>query len=421
MRAMLIASWLAMAPCPGGGGTPSPDAAPPPPDAPTRAYHLASAAVQLDPVAGPVHTADLAGDVDAVNVHQDFFGVPWDAFAAGAAPPPAWAATMSALAAQAHATGKPIFLALGPLDGDRRHLAPRAVASATGGFDVIHAWAPACHDLATAPDGAALREAYARYVDYMVRLFQPRWTNVAIEISLFHLTCPAAWSGIAALERDAYAAAKTAAPATIAFPSIQIDALYGRVGCPSDQTRDQCYDAEYAALADLARDRFAISSYPYNFAGFAQLDDVPADYLTRGAARGGERAVIAETGWLATDEVVAAEAGCVTAIASSPAVQAAYFDRAIAAAVTADMELVTWISNRDFLPAEVVSGCPCTYSQPWCDLLAQVRGAGTPTQQRDAEVGFKVFGAMGLRDHAGAPRQPLFDHWTAARALPVAP
>lgn len=47
----------------------------------------------------------------------------------------------------------------------------------------------------------------------MVRLFQPRWTNIAVEVSLFHVTCPAAWDGMVTLERDAYDAAKRAAPA----------------------------------------------------------------------------------------------------------------------------------------------------------------------------------------------------------------
>lgn len=86
-----------------------------------------------------------------------------------------------------------------------------------------------------------------------------------------------------------------------------------------------------------------------------------------------------------------------------------------------DVELITWISNRDFLIPQVMTDCPCTFSQPWCDLIRQIRGQGAPTAQRDAEIGFKQFGTMGIRDGAGAPRQPIFDHWTAARALPVAP
>jgi hypothetical protein len=409
-----------MMPC---GGGPHPDAGVDvPPDAAIRSYRLASSGVQLDPASGPVTAdPDLAGDIDVINVHQDFFGLPWHDFAAGTAPPAAWTAKMAELAAQAHATGKDIFLALAPLDGDRAHLAPDVVASAAG-FDVVHAWAPRCYDLATAADGAALRTGYARYVDYMVRLFQPRWTTVAVEVSLFHLSCAAAWDGMVALEHDAYDAARHAAPAAPAFPSIQLDVLNGRVGCPHDHTADQCYETEYAAIANLARDRFAISTYPYDFAGFARVEDIPADYLTRAAARGGERLLIAETGWLATDVVVTDErAQCRTALASSPAAQAAFFDRVLSDAIDHDIELVTWISNRDFLHPQVMTDCPCTFSQPWCDVVRFVRGQGTPIEQRDAEVGFKVFGTMGIRDYTGAPRQPIFDHWTAARARPLAP
>ena len=416
MRAAILASWLAAMPC--GGGGPHPDAAP---DAPTRTYRLASAAVQLDPAAGPVFTdPDLAGDVDVVNVHQDFFGVPWTDFAADRPPPPAWAARMTGLAQDSHATGKDIFLALAPLDGDRSHLAPDAVASASG-FDLVHAWKPACYNLATEADGDALRTAYSRYVDYMVHLFQPRWTNVAVEVSLFHVTCAAAWDGMVALERDAYAAAKRAAPGP-AFPSIQIDALYGRAGCSPPRTAAQCYEIDYAAIAGLSRDRFAISTYPYNFAGFPRPEDVPPDYLSRAAARAGEPLVIAETGWLATDVIVTDQnLQCLTAVTSSPAAQAAYFDRVLTDAIAHDVELVTWISNRDFLAAPVMTDCPCTFSQPWCDLVRTVRGQGTPTAQRDAEVGLKIFGTMGIRDHDGAPRQPIFDHWTQARSPALAP
>jgi hypothetical protein len=60
------------------------------------------------------------------------------------------------------------------------------------------------------------------------------------------------------------------------------------------------------------------------------------------------------------------------------------------------VEAITWISNRDFLISEVMTECPCTFSKPWGDVIGAVRG------------------------HDGAPRQPIFDRWTAARALPVA-
>jgi hypothetical protein len=423
IRTTILLSWFAMAPCNGGGGG-GPDAGSgAPPDAPTRTYRLASAGVQLDPAPNiVVNAADLAADVDVVNVHQDFFGVPWNDFAANTAPPPAWAAKMADIAQAAHATGKDIFLALAPLDGDRTHLAPNAVVS-TAGFEVVHSWKAACYDLTAAPDGASLRAAYARYVDYMVRLFQPRWTNIAVEMSLFHVTCAAAWNGMVALERDAYDAAKRAAPATPAFPSIQIDVLYGRLGCQPPNTADQCYETEYAALGSLKRDRFAISTYPYNFVGFNRPADIPADYFARAAVRGGERLFIAETGWLATNLVVTDQnAQCLTALSHSATERADYFDRVVADSIANNVEVITWISNRDFLIPQVMSECPCTFSQPWCGVIAGIRSqAPTPVAKRDAEVGFKVFGTMGIRDYSGAPRQPIFDHWALARTLPIGP
>jgi len=38
-----------------------------------------------------------------------------------------------------------------------------------------------------------------------------------------------------------------------------------------------------------------------------------------------------------------------------------------------------------------------------------------------AEIGFKVFGTMGIRGYDGAPHQPIFDRWPAARPASLAP
>jgi hypothetical protein len=92
----------------------------------------------------------------------------------------------------------------------------------------------------------------------------------------------------------------------------------------------------------------------------------------------------------------------------------------VADAIASNVEVITWISNRDFLLAPVMTDCPCTFAAPWCDLVRTVRGTGTPVAQRDAEIGFKAFGTMGIRDYTGAPRQPIFSRWAAARALPIA-
>jgi hypothetical protein len=387
---------------------------------PSRPYHLAATGTALDPTRGLVFTdADLATDADVVSLHVDFGGLPWDAFATNGTLPPAWVASMDALAARTRALGKEVFLSLAPLDGARRTLAADVVVDASGEHAVSD-WKPACYDLATAPDGAALRLAYGRYVAWMVHEFAPRWVNAGIEVTMF-MSCGAAWDGLVALENDAYDAAHAARAGLIVFPSIQLDALYGRTSaCPSGMTPDQCFEANYARLAGLKRDRFAISTYPYG-AGFATPADLPADWFTRAADRGGERLVFAEIGWLATP-LVADDAGtCVLLIDASASAQGDYLDLVIATATARDVDLVTWWSDRDFLPAAVVSSCPCTADVTYCGVIAGVRAAAgaDPAAQFAMEALFKYFGAMGLRGIDGTPRQPIFDRWQAARALPI--
>jgi hypothetical protein len=398
---------------------------------PTRRYHLASTGVQLLLDDGLQLTpADLATDADAVSVHQDFYGVPWDAFLADTAPPAAWVATIDQLAADAAATGRPVFLSLSPTYGaDRRRLAARVVADPStelsaggGGFSTDEEWKPVCYDLRVEADGPALRAAFARYTTWMVDRFAPRWVNVGIELNLFW-SCGAAWEGMVDLERDAYAAAKAAAPGAVVFPSIQIDHLYGRSdgSCPAPMTPDQCFEAHYAGLARLERDRFAISTYPYMQSGIAAPADIPSDWFTRAADRAGEAIVIAETGWLATPAAGDLNGTCITAIDCTATEQAAYLDRLVAEALARNMDLVTWWSNRDVVTAAVMTDCPCDFDASWCALVDLFRSIGgdDPTAQFYGEMLLKIFGTMGIREYDGTPRQPIFDRWTAARALPL--
>jgi hypothetical protein len=401
-----------------------PDGAPPPPDAgPTRSYALASTGAQLVIQPAPaiiLGAADLATDVDAVVVHQEFYGLPWDAFEAGAAPPAAWVAIMDGLAADAAAIG-PVFLSLQLVSGDgRRHLADRAVVT-PGGIQTEAGWSAPCYDFATAPDGAAKRAAYVAYVDWMVRRFQPRWVNVAIELNLYAMACPdAAWNALVEVERAAYDAAKAALPGVVAFPSIQIDVLHGYGPDCTSPDRDACFDASYAKLANVARDRFAVTTFPYLVPALRDQGAIPAGWLTRAGDRGGEATIVAETGWLATPMVVQRGAECIAAIPSSEADQVAWFDRVIAEAAARELEVVTWVANRDLVPAELMTDCPCDYDASWCGFLDAFRqSAGTsPDAQAGAEFALKRFGSMGLRHHDGAMRAPLHARWEAARALP---
>jgi hypothetical protein len=426
MRCRVWCLATVLAACGGGDGVPDGNldgagAADAAPDAgPTRAYWLASTGLQLRLDDGlQLGQADLATDVDVTAVHQDFYGVPWDAFLADAEPPAAWVADIDAIAADAAAIGKPVFLSLSPTYGGDRHKLAATIVVDGAGYRTDENWKPACYDLRTEPDGAALRQAFARYTAWMVEKLEPRWVNVGIELNLFQ-SCGAGWEGMVDLERDAYAAAKAAAPEAVVFASIQIDHLYGRSdgSCAPPATPDECYEDHYAGLARLERDRFAISSYPYLI--FDTPAAIPADWFTRAADRGDERLAIAETGWLATDAVGDLDGTCVTAIANTPEEQAAYFDRLIDEATAGDVDLVTWWSNRDVIVAAAMTDCPCEFDAGWCELIALFRSIGgkDPTAQFYGEMLLKIFGTMGIRDYTGAPRQPIYDRWTAARELP---
>lgn len=408
----------------------SPDAEPPaepdasPPDAgPTRSLALATGGVQADLAQGIfIGAANVADDADVVAIHQEFYGLPWDEFEADLPPPPEWVAKMDELLDQAE--GKPIFLSLQLVGGaGRRFLADKTVI-VDGNVTKLESWSELCYDFRTAPDGDAKRAAYAAYVTWMVEKFQPTYLNVAIEMNLF-MPCTDAWSGVVDAQRDAYMAAKLARPDVIAFASFQIDQLYGYDDeqCPSPMTRDVCFDNAYARLDRVLRDRFAISTYPYLIEEIAAVENIPPDWFTRASSRGGEQLLVAETGWSATPAVGIYGDTCITAISSSPDDQAAYFDRLVADVSAAGGDLVTWWSDRDLIPSDVMTDCPCDFDASWCGLVDLFRSLGgdDPLGQFYGEMLLKIWGNMGLRTWGGAPREPIYSRWSAFRAMPLTP
>lgn len=385
-----------------------------------RSFLLASTGIQADPGSGlffAMNPANLAEDVDVVSVHQDFYGVPWDAFAAGEAPPAQWVAVIDAV--RASYAGRRIFLSLQLASGaNRAYLADRARTDAGGAVHVEKEWGARCYDFATAPDGPALRTAWARYVDWMVRRFDPEWVNVGIELNLFAVQCPGAWPGMVATERAGYDAAKLAKPSVVAFPSIQLDILYGRTMCAGEL--GSCYEANWAQLADLALDRFAVSLYPQGDPVWKHPEDVDADYLTRAAARAGERLLVAETGWGSTPARGTYQDQCVTGFPFSEADTDGWLARVLEAADASGADLVTWWSNRDFIPAAVSDSC--TYDSTWQPIVDVFRASGgsDPLAQYLGELTLKVFGTMGIRGSDGAPKGAPYRRWKAAQARPVA-
>jgi hypothetical protein len=396
---------------------------------PARSFALASGGVQLvvstPPLGLQITPANLGEDDDVLEIHQEFYGIPWQSFQAGNPPPAEWTAMMDSIAGAAKATGKPVFLSITPLNGGRDHLAARTYID-SGEVKSQDNWSSACYDFDSAPDAASIKQAYLRYEAWMIDEFAPRWLNVAVEANLFFEKCPSAVHGLVTMSNAAYDAAKAKNAAMVVFPSIQIDHLYGYSSdsCPSPAQRATCFDQAYAQIAPLKRDRFAMSTYPM-LNQFQTPADLPIDWFTRGASRGGERPLIAETGWNSASIVVKPRAGaCTTIFTGSEPDEAAYLGRVLDAAVSGNIELVNWWSDRDLLDARLMTDCPCTFDTTWCAVLDIFRGPANdagPDTQLLGELTLKAFGVMGLRDYAGAKKTNVYARWAAARATPWKP
>jgi hypothetical protein len=382
---------------------------------PARRYALATTGAQLV-VTGPelgfqLTAADVLEDSDVVAIHQEFYGVPWDSFEQQSAPPAQWVALMDRFARATTEARKPVFLSISMLNGLRESLAAKTLIE-DGQVKSEDDWAARCYDFATAPDGAAKKAAYLRYVAYMVDKLRPAYLNIAIEVNLFFEKCPGAVAGLIDVINAAYDAAKARDASLLVFPSIQIDHLYGYAtdSCADAAQRDACFDAAYAQLSGMKRDRFAMSTYPY-MANIATPRDLPADGFTRGPARGAEKALVAETGWPSDDIVVRARDGtCQPYFSFDELISAQYLQRVLEAADAGELELITWWSDRDLVVPQVMTDCPCDFDASWCAVVDIFRGppsVGSFDSQLFGELLLKVFGTMGLRRYDGTPKLAL--------------
>jgi hypothetical protein len=396
----------------------------------TRPYALATGGVQLL-VTGTttglqITPADVTMDADVIDVHQEYYGVPWSQLAAGQQPPGAWIAQMNAIEHYAATSGKPVFLSISMLDGARKTLAPQAVEQ-DGSLATPQPYATSCFDFASDPTGPSMKQAYLAYVTWMINEFHPAYLDIAIEVNLFFENCPSAAAGVVDVSNAAYATAKALSAGTPVFPSFQVEHLYGYSGpcAAGGSTPAQCFDTNYATITGMTRDRFAMSTYPTIPGVLDSPSQVPADWFTRGASRGNERAVISETGWNSSSIVAQTSGGaCMQVEPSTEANTAAYLGLVLAAARAAPMDLVDWWGDEDLVVSQLMTDCPCTFDTTWCTVLTAFSGSpvdGGFDSYYYGQIELKAFGSMGLRDYTGNPKPTTFPVWTAALQTPVAP
>ena len=386
-----------------------------PADAPERAL-LGLANVQADPAASVFYAAspgEVAEDAEAYVIHEDFYGIPWTSLLAGEAPPDAWVAAMDLLADDARGSGLPVMLALSLVQGPgRTHLGSQAVVQDGVLVSPEAAWSERCYDFATAADADVLEAAYLDYLTWMIQRFEPRWLNVATEINLFQTQCPDAWPGLAQVQGAAYHHARSMDPELVVFASVELSHLYGLEGDCADP--DACFEENLAAMALLEGDRLALSTYPFGRPDISSPADIPPDWLSRAAEAMEMPVLIAETGWSGAPIVAAFDGDCVSFGDFSEADQVAYLRWLVDQADALDMELVTWWSNRDLIPARISDTCGCAAEdQAWCDAIGVFN---TVFGEYIGEITFKYWGTMGLRSYDGTAKPELMARWDQLRA-----
>jgi hypothetical protein len=259
----------------------------------------------------------------------------------------------------------------------------------------------------------------------MVGLSEPAYLVHAVEVSAYRRACGggARWQALVDTANEAFDAAKAVRPALPVFPSFVPSGVYG-----NDEAG---FDASFFAQFDgLRRDRLGLSAYPQGLSG-ASAGGLPTDFFTRiHQQRPTEpRSVITETGWNSNDLRLGTPAQCTTALASSETAARDYLNQLLKRAQADGIELVTWWSARQLLPAAMMAACYPTASatsvppfaaggtDPWCPAVNVFRGVDL-ANPATGELVFKAFATMGLRRYDGMPKATLLQAWEAALALP---
>lgn len=371
----------------------------------------------------------VSADSDVVTVFPEFLGVPFDIFSS-TTPPPAthpWTIQIQSLAASAKSLGKPILLQT-VLTRDR--MVPRTVI-VNGALTVDSKWAPGCYDFSNA-NNSSTGDAYVRYVNWLAKLFNPKYYVFMIEINLYYESCGGAspsWTNLVGIHQRAYSAVKSANPNIIAFPSFTLETIYGHTLTGFDQSH-------YLALAPLTRDRFGVATYPYGLrradGNFISPYDLPVDYLSRVRNRNPSepKMVVTETGWNSDNLAIGAPGSCFPQfLHSDSSYQAAYMQFLIFHAYFDVFEAITWWSDRDLITTASMTTCYPAAAAPsfvecsgdiWCLAVNGARQDANGWPPAFSEVVFKAFGTMGLRQYDGTAKPSAITLWQRFVSLPVA-
>lgn len=354
---------------------------------------------------------------DIISLHaDDFLGIPWDYFA-GTSPtlPPAWASKWAQLAADAHATGKAIYLSVSPLE-DRLRLARKVNADDTFTAN----WAPVdssgCYTFAADPNASFYQTAYVNYCAYLIDLVKPQFFSPALEINYTYTFASAQKAGFIAWYTGVHNALKQKYPDIAVFPTFTLEWLYGVGTNPGHGAMPYAdYLRQQLAIAlSIPQDRTAFSSYPIEWMK-VEGSGMPADTYAIIASLTDKKIWVTETGWQAVriPNVDDSPPGAYDPAYANETFQDIYLQWLLQQAETYHFETVIWWLNRDYLDGPTaasqwlpVAGDAHTISlmQLWDTL------GGAP-----AVLALRLFANIGLRNCDGTPRLAV-STWNTAFA-----
>jgi hypothetical protein len=379
-------------------------------------------------------------DKDMFSIHvDDFFGIPWTNFENNTPPPAPWAAQMQVFQSSVAATGKLVYVALGPLT-NRITLAGNVDSSGINHNN----WAPVdangCYPFSTDPNAQLYKQAYINYAKYMVNLFHPKFLSLAIEMNMEFARCPSQKTAYMQWYSDVHNAIKAAYPGLIVFPTFQADEMYGMAepvawcgGTKTDASFAACFQQHLNEALTVPADRIAFSWYPLSWLLPPTAPDnytpaVPMESMFSMVQQTTPRKIwISETGWqgvqiltsyyhVAPDTPSACGGiGISTPTYAGDAMLANYMSSLLAQAQKRSFEAVVWWENRDLLDGTIAASCPCSVpASLTCqgtEIVYQLGGTSL-------EVLYHFFGNMGLRYNDGTPREPAHSLWISTLAQP---
>ena len=140
--------------------------------------------------------------------------------------------------------------------------------------------------------------------------------------------------------------------------------------------------------------------------------------------------MITETGWNSAGIALLYDSTCYpNFVYSDPSFELAYSQFLIYSGYIGNFELINWWSDRDLISSSAMNVCPPQATPPgypecngdiWCIAINNARTmAFAGWSASFAELAFKAFGSMGLRNYDGSPKPVQLDLWNVFLALPV--